>query len=112
MTGEPEETTQQDASSGGRRDGPRRRNDRRQLERRAPPPLWRRPWAYIGYGVLAALVLVFALTRFNRPETPAPGGVVSANPLPSVDTISPPAAKAPMEDARSTAAYEELVARG
>jgi hypothetical protein len=66
----------------------------------------------VAYGVVAALVLVFALTRIGRKEEPVPTTLVTTNPPPAVDTLTPPAARAPVQDARTAAAYEELVARG
>lgn len=107
MTGEPEET-----SPAGPRAGDRRGKDRRRVDRRAPVPPWRRPWAYVAYGVGVALVAILALTRFNRDEAPAPAGLETAPSGVAVDTVPPPAANAPVQDARSTADYERLVAEG
>src|SRR5690606_20879536 len=48
-------------SRGDRRNVERRRGDRRRDDRRFPVPLWRRPWAYAGYGVVGALLLVLLI---------------------------------------------------
>lgn len=100
------------------RSGDRRGNDRRRVERRAPPPLWRRPWALVSYGVIGALALVLLFDLAGggddvpaaRDEAlvekqPSGSGTVVAEPNPRA------AASAP-EDAYGGAGFERLVAEG
>jgi hypothetical protein len=93
------------------RTGERRGNDRRAIDRRAPPPLWRRPWAYVAYGVAAglALVLVFGGGRERLPPT---GPLETTTALPGVDTVGLPSARKPVLEATSVGDYERLLAQG
>ena len=102
-----EETEVQTARSGDRR-GP----ERRRVDRRAPPPLWRRPWAYIAYGVAGAIILMLALRGGGRDEAAVSGGLQTTTALPAVDTSGLPAARAPVQPANSTGDYERLLAQG
>jgi hypothetical protein len=106
--------TEQAADRAGDRRGPDRRGiDRRRTDRRTPPPAWRRPWAFVSYGVLGALLLMLLLGRGGGDE-PAPdaGEVIAAPPAHDVDLTVPPAAGAPPIDARSTAEFERILADG
>lgn len=98
------------------RAGDRRGNDRRNLERRAPPPVWRRPWALVSYGVLGALALVLLLNGMGgddsdpaRDETlvekQATGGTAVSTPNPQTTAAGP-------EDAYGSAGFERLVVQG
>lgn len=91
----------------------RRGQDRRNLERRTPAPPWRRPWAYVGYGVLASLLLVMLMRMFDEdePELDA-SDLTTAKAAPAVDTTRSAASTAPMREAMGTGEYERLVAQG
>ncbi|HEV2131377.1 MAG TPA: hypothetical protein VGR27_09765 [Longimicrobiaceae bacterium] len=102
--------------SGGGRQGDRRKGDRRGVERRAPPPVWRRPWALVAYGVLGTLLLVLLVNRSGG-ETEEPlrqaGTEIRTTPARTpVQARDPAAAAAPVQDARSAADFERLVAEG
>lgn len=101
------------ARGGDRRGDDRRGGDRRALERRKPPPVWRRPWALVSYGVVGALALVFLLNAFDADEEEIPAGEVVAAPPPATPTSAPPAARsgAPME-AYAASDFERLVIEG
>lgn len=95
----------------GWRGSDRRRVDRRGRDRRAPVPLWRRSWALVLYGVLGTMLMAFAL-RISG---------IGSEPLAHTSTVRPAApahrvmaagAAGPVEDARSAADYERLLAEG
>lgn len=97
------------------RAGDRRGGDRRALERRAPPPLWRRPWALVSFGVLGALVVVGVLRALGGGDdsaemtgtlTPAPAPEVATAPAPQ----PPPAAA--LDSAFGAQGMERLVIEG
>lgn len=90
------------------RTGDRRSGDRRRVDRRAPPPLWRRSWALVFYGVLGALLGVFLVAEMREEEPPA--AEIAAAPPVAVE--APPAPAAPPEEAFTTADFERLVIRG
>lgn len=99
------------------RAGDRRGTDRRRLERRAPPPMWRRPWALVLYGVIGALALVLLLDLAGGDDDPssardetlvekqAEGGTEVAAPNPAATAAGP-------EDAYGAAGFERLVVEG
>src|SRR5690606_37909657 len=74
---------------------------------------WRRPWAYAGYGVVGALLLVLLIGSLGGEggarET---GEVVRVKAPPPVDPSAPPAADAPVQDAYGVGDYERLLAEG
>jgi hypothetical protein len=100
---------------GDRRGNDRRADDRRRSDRRVPPPPWRRPWAFVAYGVLGALVAVLLL-RGGGGDEPATGvetaEVIEAPPAHDVDPAPPPGAGVPAVQARSVGEYERLLADG
>ena len=99
------------ASSG--RGGERRQNDRRRTDRRAPVPPWRRPWAYVGYGVGGALLLFIVLSlETDAGEDQIAPEVRTTTAGPAVDSTRPAGAGAPVEDAYGAAGYERLLAEG
>lgn len=103
-------TPENSAADRDRRTDDRRSGDRRRPDRRAPPPIWRRPWAYVAYGVAAAFAVVVVTRMIDEdepelvPQTVAPG--------PAVDTAAAPAASAPARVAMGTGEFERLLAEG
>lgn len=97
---------------GDRRAKDRRKSDRRQEGRRAPPPPWRRPSAFVAYGVVVTLVLVALLTGEDESVAEFPGGsgpgstAVAASPIPQA------APGSTIRQAFSVAEFERLVAEG
>ncbi len=100
--------------TGDPRSGDRRGGDRRRTDRRAPPPVWRRPWALVGYGALAALVLVVAL-RGNggdeEEEEPQAEILAEGTPPPSGSSDAV-VLGAPVEVAMQGSDYERLLIEG
>jgi hypothetical protein len=100
------------------RAGDRRGTDRRRLERRAPPPMWRRPWALVSYGVIGALALVLLLDLAGGGDDGAPDprdeALVEKQPAGAtgVSPANPQAAAAATEDAYGSAGFERLVVEG
>lgn len=106
-------TDRQTEGSSSGRGGDRRHNDRRRTDRRAPLPLWRRPWAYVGYGVGGALLLFIVLSlETDAGEDQIAPEVSTTTAGPAVDSTLPAGASAPVEDAYGAAGYERLVAEG
>jgi hypothetical protein len=80
-----------------------------------PPPLWRRPLAFVAYGVAAALVLMLMLRGFGggAAEVEEPIAVIPAPPPPpEVDPDSPVPATATTPGVAGPAELEGLLARG
>lgn len=104
------ETTGSEPTAAG---GDRRGKERRRAERRNPPPPWRRPWAFVGYGVLAALavVLLFSSMR-STPEVGDPLEVTTTMAPPRVSGDVPPASSAPVLDGYTVGEFERLLAEG
>jgi len=100
---------------GARGGGDRRRQDRRRDERRTPPPPWRRPWAFLLYGVaLAVTVVVFTgVLRSGDDEvvTEAPADLPPAGTA-RVPAPAPPPPEGVAEEARAHADFERLIAEG
>lgn len=95
------------------RGGDRRGRDRRRTDRRAPVPPWRRPWALVAYGAVAALAVVLVMNLGSDGETePGSVQVVEASRAPAVADAPAAGASAPIEDARRGADYERLIAQG
>ena len=108
------EASPQATSDGDRRSNDRRRRDRRSGDRRTPVPLWRRPWAYVAYGLVGALLLVLAVNLFqDEPENPLLSGeLTQAGPAVRPATTRPVQSGNLPEDARGVADYERLIAEG
>jgi hypothetical protein len=80
-----------------------------------PPPVWRRPLAFVAYGVVAALVLMLILRGFGGgpAEVEQPVAVIPASPPPpEVDPDSPVPAAEATPGVAGTAELEALLARG
>lgn len=94
------------------RGGDRRRRDRRKSDRRAPTPLWRRPWAYVGYGVAAALAIVLLFSLGGDDDGgPQATAITSRTPPPAVDSTAA-AAAATVRDAFAESDFAALLAEG
>jgi hypothetical protein len=101
------------------RSGERRRADRRDMERRrddrrTPPPPWRRPAAYVAYGVLGALVIVLLIRGVGGGDADpiaraAIADALNAPPEPSTATLPP---VEPTRNAYTIGEYEQLQAEG
>lgn len=98
---------------GERRRKDRRSGDRRGDERRTPPPFWRRPAAFIAYGVVGAL-LIMLFFRGGDDGVPDPAAEVFVA-EPEVRPADLPVASGPLEPTREAftlAQYERLIAEG
>jgi len=109
MTEGPERATM---ARGGWRGSDRRRVDRRVKDRRTPLPLWRRSWALVLYGVLGTLLTVLALRSSGIGREPLAAARAVHPAAPTRTVMAAPAAAAPVEDARTAADYERLLAEG
>lgn len=98
---------------GKSRGGDRRSGDRRNDERRSPPPIWRRPWAFVGYGVVASLLLVLLMRSFRgSPEEGSALEVTTTMAPPRVAGGAPPAASDPVIEGFTIGEFEKLLAQG
>jgi len=103
-----------------RNDDDRRANDRRRaLDRRAPPPLWRRPWAFVAYGVLGGLAVVLLWAslrgggeRARNNDAPLVKNDGTAAPAPAPEPGTPPPAPPAPSPAPGGAAQEATGAAG
>jgi hypothetical protein len=107
-----------------RTDSDRRGNDRRNVERRAPLPAWRRPWAYVAYGVLAGLVAVLVMGRMRAGEERPPSndapmvargpGAPQVAPAPEAPSggQAPTPPSGTTQEAFGAAGFERLVLEG
>jgi hypothetical protein len=98
--------------TGDRRGPDRRGNERRATERRAPPPVWRRPWALVSYGVVGAFAVVLLFGGLWGEDEPPVAEVVDAPPVSPAPQAAPAGAATPPQDAFSTADFERLVIEG
>jgi hypothetical protein len=105
-----------DGNAEPQRRGERRTGDRRRSDRRLPVPWWRRPWAFMGYGVALALALVLggrAVFGGAAPGLPHDEELVDATPRSTADPgDAPPATTAEPELAYGSAGIERLVLEG
>lgn len=109
----PEQSKEEiEAEQRNRREQARRGGDRRRPDRRAAAPLWRRPWAYAAYGVLAALVLVLLFNPGGDDEPEGDPTLTTTSGTPEVDTTRSVAATSPSREAMGAGEYERLVAEG
>lgn len=93
--------------------GDRRGTERRRVDRRAPLPPWRRPWAFVAYGVagagLAALLWRTAIAPPAQPRDPPIVERGTAAPAPKTPPVGAPA---PVESAAGAAGFERLTLEG
>jgi hypothetical protein len=92
--------------------GDRRKNDRRQADRRLPLPVWRRPTAYMAYGVVGTVLLILLIGRVDERNEPDADATVSQ---PSTPEFGAPGAELPagaVRTAYTLAQYERLLAEG
>jgi hypothetical protein len=76
-------------------------------------PPWRRPWAYVGYGVGGALLLFIVLSlETDAGEEQSAPEVRTTTAGPAVDSTLPAGATGAVEDAYGAAGFERLVAEG
>jgi hypothetical protein len=108
---EPEAAEPQRGAGGDRRGVDRRRQDRRGEERRTALPLWRRPQAYVAYGVVGALVLVLLFTSVGRRGEDPQAQAAAVERSLAMDAPAP-AATAPVREAPTLAQYQSLIAEG
>jgi hypothetical protein len=97
--------------STGKRGGDRRGKERRRDDRRSPPPPWRRPEAYIAYGVLGALVLVLLVRAVSAPTGGDAREQAVALEL-AMEEPEVPQPTGPTREAYTLAQFERLVAEG
>ncbi len=90
--------------------GDRRGADRRSTDRRAPVPVWRKPSAYVAYGVLAGLVLVAILLGLGQDDPPPV--VAIQPPAERLDVADSTVTVQPTRDAFTVGDYERLMAEG
>lgn len=94
------------------RAGDRRGTERRRTDRRTPPPPWRSPPAFIGYGLAAGLLLFLLFGRGGGDERPDAGQVLTVPAQPSADPNLPAGAGSPTREAFGPAEFERLLAEG
>jgi hypothetical protein len=112
MTDELETEVGVPGRAGDRRGADRRRADRRRDDRRAPVHLWRRPAAFVAYGVVGALFLVLILRGLGGPvEDPGPDGAGDRRQAEAFPPASLPVS-GPTREAFTVAQYERLLAEG
>ena len=103
-----------------RTDGDRRGNERRRVERRAPLPAWRRPWAYVAYGVVGGLAVVMLMGRMRSGggEAPRSNDAPMVARGPGAPAVAPPADTPSLQpagtaqEAFGAAGFERLVLEG
>jgi len=96
---------------GDRRGNDRRSGDRRRSDRRFPVPVWRRPWALVSYGAVAALLLVLVLRGVGGDERLTPA--MSADNATAPATVTRPARDGEIaEDAMTASDFERLLIEG
>src|SRR5689334_2505451 len=98
--------------TGDNRGGDRRGSDRRRVDRRAPPPPWRTPWAFAGYGAVAVLALVFVARGCGKDDAPTPTGPIAPAPPPIATAPAGPPQQGGVESAMTTADFERLTIEG
>ncbi|HSU17635.1 hypothetical protein [Longimicrobium sp.] len=84
------------------------------MERRAPPPPWRTPWAFAGYGAGVVLLLVIGLRGCGGggDRQAGPSGPIAPAPAPLDTSHTPRQTGRQVEMAMSTGDYERLTLEG
>jgi hypothetical protein len=106
-----------DGKTEPQRRGERRTGDRRRTDRRLPVPWWRRPWAFMAYGVALAFALIVggrAVFGGGSPGLPHDEELVDATPRSTAgpaDAGEAPTVTAP-EQAYGSVGIERLVLEG
>lgn len=100
--------------AGDRRADERRAADRRRTDRRTPVPVWRKPWALVGYGVVGALALVMLFNALSSdgPQGPPDETLVSRSAPPETTVRETEAPVTPPQDAYGQAGFANLVVQG
>jgi hypothetical protein len=106
-------SSETESSRAGERRADNRRAGERRTDRRLPPPVWRRPWALVGYGVLGALLTVALFRGFAEDAPPERGEIVAVQPQPTSTVPTTPESASPQPRVgRSSADFEQLVVEG
>jgi hypothetical protein len=83
------------------------------VDRRAPLPPWRRPSAFVAYGVAGALAMVLLLQAFTpEPEESPAIAATPADARSAAPAALPPVPAGSVRDAYDVADYETLIAEG
>jgi hypothetical protein len=113
---EPRETVSPPEESGDRRGDrralDRRRRDRRKSDRRLPVPVWRKPWALVGYGVVGAFAVVGLFRLANGGGERRSNAPLVTTPAAPVAESKPVQERRTVEAAYTTADFERLVIEG
>jgi hypothetical protein len=114
---EPRETTSTTEEGGEPRRGERRladrrRRDRRRSDRRGLVPVWRRPWALVGYGVVGALAAIGLYSLVAGGPAQSSAGPLVTGPAAPVAEAKPVTEARTVEAAYTTADFERLVIEG
>ena len=103
----------QGREAGDRRRGDRRSGDRRRSDRRAPVPAWRKPWALVAYGALAAFLVVLVVGGLaDDDDRPSPAITAEGGPAPTTTTTRSPREGEVAEDAMTASDFERLLIEG
>ncbi|HUE96102.1 MAG TPA: hypothetical protein VMN39_05555 [Longimicrobiaceae bacterium] len=99
-------------STGDRRGRDRRSSDRRKEDRRSPVPPWRRPAAFVAYGVVATLVLVLLFSGGEETVQPFPNDPESLAAVRAENARAMGVGQPADRQAVTVADFESLVAEG
>lgn len=115
MTRNRESNETSEDAGGDRRHADRRGAQRRRNDRRALAPPWRRPAAYIAYGVASSLLAIVGFRGIVWPTTrtpPSPTRLEAIAVPASAEGGTPTTAPTNTRDGRSVSEYEILLAEG
>lgn len=107
-----EQPQQEAAREGDRRGNDRRGTERRRRDRRYPPPLWRRWWALVSYGVVGALVVVLLFSRATADDPEVAEEPVAVRADSAMDVVDTPPATGAVEEASGVPGFERLMVAG
>jgi hypothetical protein len=111
----------QETPGGENRGGDRRGGDRRKVDRRSPPPVWRRSWALVAYGVIGSLLIVALVSaalgdgeedQSDLAAAKDSTDIVAAPAPVAVEAPPPPSPDAAPEAAMGTEDFERLSLQG